>query len=150
MTMEKNEEKKIEIGQDTLNILNATRKWTMFLAILGFIGIGVLLGAGVVAGLFLSVFNTANTNLGFPESLIIIIVIVLALISFFPVLYLFRFSKHTTEAVRTHDKEKLHEAFWNLKAYYVYVGILIIVVLVLYLVFFIALGASVPFIKDLV
>jgi MFS family permease len=150
MTMEKNEEKKIEIGQDTLNILNATRKWTMFLAILGFIGIGVLLGAGVVAGLFLSVFNTVDTNLGFPESLIIIIVIVLALISFFPVLYLFRFSKHTTEAVRTHDKEKLHEAFWNLKAYYVYVGILIIVVLVLYLVFFIALGASVPFIKDLV
>lgn len=148
--MEKNEEKKIEIGQDTLNILNTTRKWTMFLAILGFIGIGVLLGAGVVAGLFLSVFNTVDTNLGFPESLIIIIVIVLALISFFPVLYLFRFSKHTTEAVRTHDKEKLHEAFWNLKAYYVYVGILIIVVLVLYLVFFIALGASVPFIKDLV
>ena len=148
--MEKNEEKKIEIGQDTLNILNTTRKWTMFLAILGFIGIGVLLGAGVVAGLFLSVFNTTDTKLGFPESLIIIIVIVLALISFFPVLYLFRFSKHTTEAVRTHDKEKLHEAFWNLKAYYVYVGILIIVVLVLYLVFFIALGASVPFIKDMV
>jgi len=148
--MEKNEEKKIEIGQDTLNILNATRKWTMFLAILGFIGIGVLLGAGVVTGLFLSVFNTTNTNLGFPESLVIIIVIVLALISFFPVLYLFRFSKHTTEAVRTHDKEKLHEAFWNLKAYYFYVGILIIVVLVLYLVFFIALGASVPFIKNLV
>ena len=148
--MEKNEEKKIEIGQDTLNILNATRKWTMFLAILGFIGIGVLLGAGVVTGLFLSVFNTTNTNLGFPESLVIIIVIVIALISFFPVLYLFRFSKHTTEAVRTHDKEKLHEAFWNLKAYYFYVGILIIVVLVLYLVFFIALGASVPFIKNLV
>jgi hypothetical protein len=66
------------------------------------------------------------------------------------VFYLFQFSKHTTEAVRTHDKEKLHEAFWNLKAYYVYVGILIIVVLVLYLVFFIALGASVPFIKDMV
>jgi len=148
--MEKNEEKKIEIGQDTLNILNTTRKWTMFLAILGFIGIGVLLGAGVVAGLFLSVFNTTDTKLGFPESLIIIIVIVLALISFFPVFYLFQFSKHTTEAVRTHDKEKLHEAFWNLKAYYVYVGILIIVVLVLYLVFFIALGASVPFIKDMV
>jgi hypothetical protein len=148
--MEKNEEKKIEIGQDTLNILNTTRKWTMFLAILGFISIGVLLGAGVVTGLFLSVFNTADTNLGFPESLVIIIVIALALIGFFPVLYLFRFSKHITEAVRTHDKEKLHEAFWNLKAYYVYVGILIIVVLVLYLVFFIALGASVPFIKDLV
>ena len=66
----KKEEKKIEIGQDTLDILNTTRKWTMFLAILGFIGIGVLLGAGVVTGLFLTVFNTTETQLGFPESII--------------------------------------------------------------------------------
>ena len=147
--MEKNEEKKIEIGQDTLNILNTTRKWTMFLAILGFIGIGVLLGAGVVTGLFLSVFNTPDTELGFPESIVFVIVIVLALIYFFPVLYLFRFSKHTAEAVRTHDKEKLHEAFWNLKAYYIYIGILIIVILVLYVIFFIGLGVSMPFLKEL-
>jgi MFS family permease len=146
----KKEEKKIEIGQETLNILNTTRKWTMFLAILGFIGIGVLLGAGVVTGLFLTVFNTTETNLGFPESIIFVIVIFLALVYFFPVLYLFRFSKNISEAVRTYDKTKLHEAFRNLKAYYLYIGVLIIVFLALYIIFFIALGASAPFIEDLV
>jgi len=146
----KKEEKKIEIGQDTLDILNTTRKWTMFLAILGFIGIGVLLGAGVVTGLFLTVFNTTETQLGFPESIIFVIVMFLAIVYFFPVFYLFRFSKNTSEAVRTYDKMKLHEAFWNLRAYYLYIGILVVVVLAIYIIFFIALGASAPFIKDLV
>jgi hypothetical protein len=145
----KKEERKIEVGQDTLDILNTTRKWTMFLAIIGFIGIGVLLGAGVVTGLFLTVFNTTETNLGFPESFVFVAVIFLALVYFFPVLYLFRFSKHIAEAIRTYDKTKLHEAFWNLRAYYFYIGILVIVVLSIYIIFLIALGASAPFIKDL-
>jgi MFS family permease len=146
----KKEEKKIEIGEDTLEILNSTRKWTMLLSIFGFIGIGVLLGAGVVTGLFLTVFNTSGTTVGFPESIVFVAVIIVALIYFFPVLYLFRFSKNTSEAVRTYDKGKLHEAFRNLRAYYLYVGILVIVILSVYIIFFIALGASAPFVKDLV
>ena len=52
---------KIEIEQDTLKDLDTTRKWTMFLAILGFIGIGVFLIVGIFAGIFFSVFNKGDT-----------------------------------------------------------------------------------------
>jgi MFS family permease len=147
--MENNEERKIEIGQETLKILNTTRKWTLFLAIIGFIGIGVLLIAGLFTGVFLSVFNTSDAAPGFSEIMVFAIVVLLALAYFFPVLYLLRFSKYTYEAIRSLDKQKLHKAFRSLKAYYVYIGILIIVVLILYLIFFIALGTSMSFIKDL-
>lgn len=149
--MEDNQEiRKIEIGQDTLKDLDTTRKWSMFLAILGFIGIGIVLIAGVTAGAFLTIFKSGNTaGVGLPELLVILGILVFAVIYFFPVLYLFRFSKFMSNAVRTLDKMELHKAFRSLRRYYVYIGVLIIVVLAMYLVVFLAAGASVAFLKDL-
>jgi hypothetical protein len=141
--------KKIEIEEDTLKDLDKTRKWTMFFAIVGFIILGLFVIFGLFAGVFLSVFNTGNLPSGFPEWLIFVITLVFAVIYFFPVLYLFRFSKHTSNAVKTLDKQELNKAFKNLRAYYVYTGILLIVVLSIYLVAIIAAGASVAFLKDL-
>jgi formate hydrogenlyase subunit 3/multisubunit Na+/H+ antiporter MnhD subunit len=148
--MENNLEfKKIEIEQETLKDLNTTRKWTMFFAILGFIAIGIMIIVGLFAGLFLTVFKTGNSGLGLTEGLVFIFVLLFGVIYFFPVLYLFRFSKHTSNAVKTLDKEELHKAFKNLRAYFVYIGILVIIILSLYVIAFIAAGASVAFLKDL-
>ncbi len=149
--MEDNQEiRKIEIGQDTLKDLDTTRKWSMFLAILGFIGIGLVLITGITAGAFLTLFKSGDSAvIGVPELLVILGVLVFAVIYFFPVLYLFRFSKFTSNAVRTLDKTELQKAFRNLRRYYVYIGVMIIVVLALYVVVFIAAGASVAFLKDL-
>jgi hypothetical protein len=141
--------KKIEIEQDTLKDLNITRKWTMFLAILGFIGIGIIVIVGLFAGVFLSVFKTSAGKLGISEGLIFAFVVLSAVIYFFPVLYLFMFSTHISNAVKTLDKLELKKAFKNLRRYYVYIGILIIVVIVIYIVAFVAAGASVAFLKDL-
>ena len=147
--MENNSEiRKIEIEQDTLKDLDITRKWSMFLAIMGFIGIGLIVIAGLFAGVFLTIFKGSEGGLGITESLLVFVLIVIfAVIYFFPVLYLFRFSKHTSNAVRTLDKQELHKAFRNLRRYYVYIGILIIVVLAFYVVAFIVAGASVSFLK---
>ncbi len=148
--MENNPEiRRIEIEQDSLKDLDTTRKWTMFLAILGFIGIGMLLIAGICAGVFLTLFNSSNPSLGIPEAFVYVIIIIVALIYFFPVLYLFRFSKFTSVAIRTLDKQVMRKAFRNLRKYFVYLGIMIIVVLAIYLVVFIAAGASVAFLKDM-
>jgi hypothetical protein len=141
--------RKIEIEQDTLKDLDSTRKWTMFFAILGFIGIGIIVIAGLFAGVFLTVFKTSAGKLGISEGLVFAFVALSAIIYFFPVLYLFLFSKHTANAVKTLDKQELKKAFKNLRRYYVYIGILIIVVLVIYIVAFVAAGASVAFLKDL-
>jgi MFS family permease len=143
------ENRKIEIGQETLNKLNTTRKWTMFLAIIGFIFLGLFIVIGVIAGTFLSAFNSGKTGLGIPESLMFVIFLVLAVICFFPILFLFRFSKHTANAVLTLDKQELHKAFKNLKSYFVYLGVLIIIVLTFYVVALIVAGTSMAFLKSL-
>jgi uncharacterized membrane protein YjgN (DUF898 family) len=143
------EEKKIEIGADILNNLNTTRKWTMFLSILGFIFLGFLIVAGLTTSLFLSAFKTEDVGLGIPESLMIILFIVIAAIYFFPVFFLFRFSRHTRNAVQTLDKHELQKAFRNLKLYFLYIGVMIIIVLSIYIIALIAAGASMSFLKDM-
>ena len=141
--------KKIEIEQETLNHLNTTRKWAMFLAIVGFIFLGLLIIIGLIAGTFLTAFSTGEKGLGIPDSLMFIPVLLLIVLYFFPVLFLFRFSKHTSHAIRTFDKLEFHKAIKNLKAYFAYIGILIIIVLSIYIVVLIIAGSSMAFLKGL-
>ena len=143
------EERKIEIGAEALNHLNSAWKWTMFLSILGFIFLGLLIVAGVVTSTFLSAFKTQEANLGIPESLMIILLIVIAAIYFFPVFFLFRFSRNTRDAIQTLDRRKLEKAFRNLRIYFTYIGIMVIVVLSIYLVTLLAAGASMSFLKGM-
>ena len=143
------ENRKIEIEQETLPHLNSTRKWAMFLAIIGFIFLGLIIIIGLIAGTFLTAFNSGEKGLGIPESLMFVPVLLLALINFFPVLFLFRFSKHTSHAIQTLDKLELHKAIKNLKSYFAYIGILIIIIFSLYVVVLIVAGSSMAFLKGL-
>ena len=143
------ENRKIEIEQKTLNYLNTTRKWAMFLAIIGFIFLGLLIVIGLLAGTFLTAFSSGEKGLGIPESLMFVPVLLLTVICFFPVLFLFRFSKHASHAIQTLDKLTLHKSFKNLKFYFVYIGILIIIILSFYLVVLIVAGSSLAFLKGL-
>jgi len=143
------ENRKIEIEHETLKHLNTTRKWAMFLAIIGFITLGLIIIIGLIAGTFLTAFNSGEKGLGIPESLMFVPILLLAVIYFFPVLFLFRFSKHTSHAVQTLDKMEFHKAIKNLKSFFVYIGVLIIIILSLYIVVLIVAGSSLAFLKGL-
>jgi MFS family permease len=150
MSMENTtENRKIEIGQDSLNQLNTTRKWAMFIAIIGFIFLGLFIVIGALAGTFLSAFSKGDAARSVPEILVFILLILIAIINFFPVLFLFRFSKHIHKTIQTLDKEELRKAIVNLKAFFLYLGILIIVVLSFYVVALIVAGTSMAFLKGL-
>lgn len=143
------ENKKIEIEQQTLDQLNTARKWAMFLSIVGFIFLGLLLIMGLIAGTFLKIFNSGGQGVGIPEVFVFIFMLLLAIIYFFPVLFLFRFSKLTSLAIQSLDKQVLHKAFANLKYYFVYIGVLIILVLAFYFIVLVVAGSSVAFLKGL-
>lgn len=137
------------ISGEILKDLNTTRKWAMFLSIVGFIGTGAFLVTGLVTGLFLSVFHISNDSSGFPEWLAFIIIILFTLLFLLPVLYLFRFSRFTSDAVKTKDAQKLQKAISNLRAHYVYLGILLIIILALYFFVIISTMLSMVFVKNL-
>lgn len=158
--MENNlENKKIEIGQESLGYLETTRKWTMFLAILGFIGIGFMLLMGIFAGTFMGKImggmsamsgmegtegmegmGAAKAVGGFMGVFMFIFYLILAVIYFFPVLYLLRFSTHTKLAIANADANELNLGFKYLKSYWKYIGILLIVVISIMLLVLIFAG----------
>lgn len=140
-------DRKMEIGPEILDNLNSTRKWTTFLSVLGFIFLGLLIIAGIAASLFLTTFRTREANLGIPESVMIIIFIVFGAIYFFPVFFLFRFSRNTRDGIQNLDRLKLAKGLNNLRLYFTYIGIMVIVVLTIYVVALLAAGASISFLK---
>lgn len=141
---------KIEIEQESLKNLDIARKWTMFLAILGFIFLGLLIIIGVIAGTFLSVFDSGESGLGLPESVVLILFIVITATNFLPVFYLFRFSKYTAHAVISKDRKELTKAFKNLKYFFIYLGILLIVIFSIYITVLIVSESSVTFLKGMI
>lgn len=142
-------ENNITIRPETFKVLNTIRKWAMFLAIIGFIITGIIVIMVLFTGLFLSFFKTTVSQAGFPEWLIFIPLLLTAIIYFMPVLCLFRFSKYTSEAVKSRDDKIMHKAFRSLKYFFMFIGVLVIIFLAAYVIAIIAAGASFSFLKNL-
>ena len=136
------ETKSIELQKETLNFLNETRKWSYFLAIMGFILIGLMVLAGLLIGVVFSTFAPAAMgNMPFPPYIFAPFYIVMALIYLFPTLYLLRFSTWTKKGLEAMSTENIHQAFRNLKSLFRFIGIFTIVIIGLYIL--IILGAMV-------
>jgi len=108
-----------------------TSKWGKFLAIVGFVGIGlmILLGIFVMIGMsFLSEFSSKSM----PMGLLGIIYIIVAVIYFFPVNYLHKFSVLIKQSLNSNDELALTSGFGNLKKMFKFMAILTIVVLSIY------------------
>ncbi len=61
-----------------------------------------------------------------------IVYVLVALLYFFPCLYLFRFSTRMQTSIRSNDQRLLNSSFSNLKSCFKFMGILTIVVLACY------------------
>lgn len=111
-----------------------TAKWAKFLAIVGFIGLGLLVLGGLFLGIEYTFLSENSTN---PEAAIggmslTVTVILMAVIYFFPSWYLFRFGKKTQRAFADYDTETFTEASQNLKSLFKFMGILTIIILAIY------------------
>lgn len=129
-----NEIRHIEVTDETILYFDTARKWSMFLAILGFIAVGFMLIVGASMVAFMPVLDTENELGTWGVALVFGLVILFACIYFFPVLYLFRFSVHTKNAVNSISSTELSNAVKNLKSCFKFMGIFSIAILSLYLI----------------
>lgn len=131
--------------------LYETARWGKFLAILGFI-VCVLV---VLVGLFFGTFFNAlvsrsevsyegNISSGSFGAMAAVFYIIIAVIYFFPCLFLFRFSTKMKTALNGNEQTDLTLAFQNLKSLFRYVGVITVIILAIYLVIFLLaiLGAA--------
>jgi len=120
---------KPNLGDSAVFYLSEARKWAKFIAIISFIGIGILVISGIVMGLVMDTLTSAagQAPLPFSGSIFMILYLIVAVIYFFPVYYLFRFSEAMGNALASGSEDVLTSAFQYLKSHYKYIGILIIV-----------------------
>jgi len=112
--------------------LTETAKWGMFLAVMGYIGIGlmVLVGIGVMVGAASQSIEGLAGNMG-PFGLIYI---ALAVLYFFPVYYLHQFAVKMKQGLTSQDSMSITSGFENLKSLFKFMGIFCIVILSIYAV----------------
>jgi hypothetical protein len=119
--------------------LNETRKWTMFLSILGFIVIGIMLVLSIV-------ILGSRTAFGFFGAFPMIL---LMIVYFFPIYFLFRFSSYSRQAIAASDRSSYDEAMKYLKYHYRFIGILAIIGTGLYIIAIIAMMTGGPLLREL-
>jgi hypothetical protein len=135
----------LKLNDFAVAALRESAKWCMFLAIVGFIFIGLM----VIAGAFMAVALSAIPNdpygggMGMNpfsafKNYIGGIYIVLAVIYFFPVYYLFNYAKGTKQALESGNSEVLTNALVNLKSHHKFLGIFTIIMIALYIIGIIA------------
>ncbi len=123
----------LEIDNIAAAHLSDTAKWGKFLAIIGFIFCGLLVIGGIAfsvlvssaSGYYGNIFSRMGPAIG-------VIYILIALVYFFPCLFLLRFSVKMKAALLTNDQETMNEAFSQHRRMYKFVGILTIIFLALY------------------
>ena len=112
--------------------LKETAKWTKFLAILGFVGIGLMV-LGSLVMLFAPSSLMSNGDFPFGGKIFMMLLyLAFAVLYYFPISYLYQFSEKTKKAIENNDNNAIRDAFEFLKSHYKFMGILTIILLAFY------------------
>ena len=132
-------EEKLALNELAVEALRESAKWCLFLAIVGFIGIGFIVLAGAFMMFAMSAipedpaFGSAMSSLGTIKTYMGLMYIVIAALYFFPIYYLYKYATGTKRALESSNSEVLSDALVNLKSHHKFLGIMTIVMLSLYI-----------------
>ncbi|HET6254884.1 MAG TPA: hypothetical protein VFE32_12460 [Puia sp.] len=132
----------LTLDHESIDHLTETARWGKFLAIVGFVGCGIIVIAAFFIGSLLSASLLANSNMPVEPPVakaistlggvfIGAVYFVFAAIYFFPCLFLYNFSVRMKAAINTNDQVKLNQSLKAQKFLFRYVGILTLIGVVL-------------------
>jgi len=124
--------------------LTEAAKWARFLAIVGFVIVTLIAMVAIFGGTFIatmfgrtSQYNDLNPGLTTGLTVAVIAYyLCVALVIFFAYLFLYRFAANMNAALRENNQDLLNRSFQNLKILYRYWGILTVIALALFAIFF--------------
>ena len=122
----------LSLTENTTILLYGAAKWSKFISIVGFVMVGFMILGGLLSGIIMSYMENQFAMMPFPPFIFSFLYLVMGALYFFPVYYLFKFSTQAQLAIKTLNSAQLEIAFRNIKSYFKFIGVLIIVVLSLY------------------
>ena len=136
----------LRLSQTAADYLKESAKWSFFLAIVGFIGIGFMVLLAVFMSTFMSSMaqNPAMGVMGQMQGMLSAIYILFAVLYAFPIYYLYKYATDAKTALVTANSDLLETALGYLKSHHKFLGIMMIVILSLYALIFIgAIGVGI-------
>ncbi|HEY4060935.1 MAG TPA: DUF5362 family protein [Puia sp.] len=125
----------LHIDHNGSSFLKEAARWAKFMAIMGFIFCGLYVLIALFAGSLIARLGSMGGS-GMPAGagligggMITVFYILIALLYFFPCLYLYNFAVKMQTALASNDQEHLNGSFKNLKSCYRFLGILMIIML---------------------
>lgn len=116
--------------------LRDAARWARFLAIAGFVFCALFVVVAILCITVLtSLFNSMGASgvFGIGGGTIGVVYIGIAILDFFPCLYLYKFAARMQAALNGNDQDRLNSSFLNMRAFYRFVGMLMIAALGLWL-----------------
>lgn len=118
----------LKISDDAKTFILETARWAKFLAIVGFVFLGLMLIAAfpmMVLGAALPGMATSGAGAG-------LLYLLMVVLYFFPTYYLYSFSNKVKVGLMNSNQTELDAGFENLKSTFKFMGILMIIVLGIY------------------
>lgn len=127
------------LNETAIGYLHAIRRWAKIISIIMFVMIGIMLLFGIIMAMAMKTITaTEMPGLPFSAATISLMYVFLAVIYFFPVYYLYKFSQHLESALYSRNEQELSTSLQYLKNHYNIVGILMIVGIAIMVLAFIA------------
>jgi hypothetical protein len=111
------------VNGESAGYLKATGSWARFLAIVGFCCIALLMVFAFFVGSFMESMGVGPQVAGM-EFMLGLYYFGIAVLNFFPALFLFRFASNAIDAVQANDAQTLVTSLRNLKLCFQFIGIL--------------------------
>src|SRR3982751_3250948 len=108
----------LSIDPLTKSHLQETARWGKFLSIIGFILCVLMIVMGIFFGSLMSRLYNRDGFQAAPAGttfMVAIIYVIIAVVYFFPCLFLYRFSTGMKIALNSNEQNRLNESFENLK-----------------------------------
>jgi hypothetical protein len=127
------DEEQLRLTGEAVFHLESMRKWTMFLAIMGFIGSGFMILVGLFFAAVMRAFGQSHEFGSFVPVLMGIFYVILGAAYCIPSYFLLRFSTNTKSALASGDEESLTAAVRSLRTFFVFIGISVIAIIAIYI-----------------
>ena len=141
LTLDDNLNSELILDSQSRAFLRETAKWAKFLAIVGFVGMGLMVIIAMFMGSIMASLGPALGDMpgaGVTGGFISALYIGFAILGIIPLLYMYRFAVKIKQALDIENQEVLIAAFENLKSYYKFIGIFTAIILGLYAFIFIS------------
>ena len=133
--MDNIEENNLEVSESVKSSLDTMVYWSKFLSILGYIGVGLM----VLASLWMFSMDIPSYGYYYGPSMKLIgfIYLIFAVLFYFPVSYLYKFSTETRYALNSNSQSSLNDGLSNLASNFKFIGVMSVAILSLYALLFV-------------